>query len=108
MNKLIIDTLKPLGIPVSFQVYKGTATTYITFFEYNERPGLNADDKELQTNVYYQIDVWSKADYTSLVANAKRLLNEVGFSRINEFEQYEEDTGIYHRIIRIMNIKEVI
>ena len=31
----LLEALKELNIPVTFQVYKGTAKTYITFFEYN-------------------------------------------------------------------------
>mgnify|MGYP007062995591 CR=1 len=34
INKLIIDTLKPLNIPTVFIKYTGSATTYITFVEY--------------------------------------------------------------------------
>ena len=35
INKLIINALKPLKIPVSFQKYSGKAKDYITFHEYS-------------------------------------------------------------------------
>jgi hypothetical protein len=36
INSMILTTLKAVGVPVSFQTYKGSAPTYITFFEYNQ------------------------------------------------------------------------
>ena len=46
INKLIIDTLKPLKIPVSFQKHNGKAQTYITFHEYLESGEGYEDDEE--------------------------------------------------------------
>jgi hypothetical protein len=100
LNKLIIDTLSPLGVPVSFQRYTGTATTYITFFEFNQRPALNADDTEQNTQHSIQVDIWSKGDYTTLVQQVKDALNGVGFFRTSEAEFYEDDTKIFHKVIR--------
>ncbi|WP_044895962.1 tail completion protein gp17 [Bacillus alveayuensis] len=100
LNKLIMDTLSPLGVPVSFQRYTGTATTYITFFEFNQQSALNADDSEQNTQHSIQVDIWSKGDYTNLVQQVKNALNGVGFFRTSEAEFYEDDTKIYHKVIR--------
>jgi hypothetical protein len=100
LNKLIIDTLKPIGVPVNFQTYSGTATTYITFFEYSQQSALNADDEEQKTVHRIQVDVWSKGDYTSIVQQVKDLMNAAGFHRTTEIELYEPDTKIYHKVLR--------
>jgi hypothetical protein len=100
LNKLIIDTLKPIGVPVAFQTYSGTATTYITFFEYNQFSALNADDEEQQTAHFFQVDVWSKGDYTSIVQQVKDRMTAAGFRRTTETELYEPDTKIYHKALR--------
>jgi hypothetical protein len=100
LNKLIIDTLSPLGVPVAFHRYTGTATTYITFFEFNQRSAMNADDSEQNTQHSIQVDIWSKGDYTNLVQQVKNALNGVGFFRTSEAEFYEDDTKIYHKVIR--------
>lgn len=100
LNKLIIDTLKPIGVPVSFQTYSGTATTYITFFEYNQFSALNADDEEQHTAHFMQVDVWSKGDYTAIVQQVKQLMKQAGFRRTFETELYEPDTKIFHKVIR--------
>lgn len=105
MNKLIIDTLKPLNIPVGFQTYTGTATTYITFFEYLEKGEQFADDEEAETGHYIQVDVWSKGNYKAVVKQAKELLKQVGFMRKTENGFYESDTKIYHKAIRFFYIK---
>lgn len=100
INNLIISTLNSLNIPVSFQKYNGSETTYITFFEYLEQGELFCDDGEFTTGHYIQIDLWSKSDYTSILNQIKANLNNAEFKRISEHDLYEYDTQIYHRVIR--------
>lgn len=106
MNSLIITTLKSTGVPVSFQNYNGSATTYITFFEVVQNAAISADDTEIQTRFIYQIDVWSKGDYTNLVKQVKELLIARGFQRSVEGpEDYEPDTQLFHKPIRFSYVK---
>jgi uncharacterized radical SAM superfamily Fe-S cluster-containing enzyme len=100
MNQLVIETLKPLGVPVAFQKYKGTETTYISFSFYNEIPKLHADDVEKATGYYVQIDVWSKGDYSSLVDQVKTAMTASGFRKTSAADLYEKDTEMYHKAIR--------
>lgn len=100
INKLVIDTLKPLNIPVSFQRYNGTATTYITFFEYLQQGESYADNEEKLTGHYIQVDIWSKNDYSSIVDSVKTNMKNAGFRRTTETEIYENDTQIYHKSLR--------
>lgn len=106
INKLVIDTLKPLGIPVGFQKYSGKANTYITFHEYLASGEEFEEDQESFTGHYIQVDVWSKADYGILVKNIKVRLLEAGFKRMDEADFYEEDTGIYHKGMRFFYLEE--
>lgn len=107
INKLIIDTLKPLNIPVNFQKYTGTVSTYITFFNYLTQGEEFSDDQEIGTGHYIQVDVWSKGDYTTLVEEVKRLLREAGFIRKSEIDLYETDTQFYHKGLRFFYLREV-
>lgn len=107
INDLIKDTLKPLGIPIQFQWYCGKATTYITFSEYLGQGEGYADDEETETGHYIQIDVWSKSDYTEIVKQAKDLLKQAGFRRTYENEFYEDDTKIYHKVLRVFYLEEI-
>jgi hypothetical protein len=107
MNKLIMDTLKSLNIPVSFQKYTGSATQYITFFLYGEQGEAWADNLEKETGYYVQVDVWSKSDYTSLVASVTSAMTSAGFKRTYAADMYEQDTQVYHKAIRFNYFKEV-
>lgn len=106
INQLIINTLKPLNIPVVFQKYTGKAETYITFHEYLTAGEEYEDDEEILTAHYIQVDLWSKVDYTALVKEVKRLLINVGFKRINEVDLYEDDTKIYHKGLKFYYLEE--
>jgi hypothetical protein len=107
INKLIIDTLENIGVPVSFQRYLGTETTYITFFEYLQQGESYADNAEKNTGHYVQVDVWSKTDYIALRDSALAALKAARFSRVYETEFYEDDTKIFHKILRLFYLEEV-
>lgn len=106
LNKIIIDTLKPLNIPVGFQKHSGKSKTYITFHEYLETGEEFEDDEEAFTGHYIQIDLWSKDDYTDLVKQIKDLLNPVGFKRLDEVDLYEKDIGLYHKGMRFFYLED--
>lgn len=100
LNSLIMSTLTPIGVPVTFQTYTGAATTYITFFEYNQQGALFADDTEQETRYSVQIDVWSKGNYKNLVEQVRALMTSTGFIRNSEAELYEDDTKVFHKVFR--------
>lgn len=100
LNNLIISTLAPTGVKVSFQTYTGSDTTYITFFEYNQQGALFADDVEQNTRYSVQVDVWSKGNYKNIVEQVRELMTNVGFIRNSEAELYEDDTKIFHKVFR--------
>ena len=106
INKDILTALKDIGVPVSFQHYSGEADTYITFFTYLDKPEQHADDGELITGHYVQIDVWSKRDYTSLVKTIHQRMLNAGFTKQNFYDLYEQDLKIYHKAMRFF--KEVL
>lgn len=43
INKIVMDALKNIGVPVSFQTYSGKKDPYITFFTYLDRVEQFAD-----------------------------------------------------------------
>lgn len=100
LNSLIIATLTPTNVPVSFQKYSGSSTTYITFFEYNQQGALFADDLERETRHSIQVDIWSKGNYGALVEQVRILLTDAGFTRNSENEFYEDDTQTFHKVMR--------
>lgn len=111
LNELIRETLKPLNIPVARARYNQKAEIYIVFVEYNQASRMIADDEELVTKHFYQVDVFSKYDYDDLVDQVRKKLNRVGFKRMFESETYDEDMKMYRAIMRFNfenNIEKVI
>lgn len=106
LNKLIMDTLKPLGVPVSFMNYNNTASAYIVFNEYNQSPWLNADDEEKWTKHFYQVDIFSSGNYLQLAKDLKKLMKEAGFGRMFESETYDEDMKKFRKIFRFSYISK--
>ncbi|WP_078428766.1 hypothetical protein [Alkalihalobacterium alkalinitrilicum] len=100
LNNLIINILSPLGVPVSFAQYNNTADTYIVFLEYNQAPWLSADDQEMFTKHFLQVDVFSEGNYLQLVKDVKRLMKEAGFGRMFESETYDDEMEKFRKIIR--------
>lgn len=108
MNSKILKALSNVGVPVRFQHYEGTEETYITFFIYNDKTEINADDKDIITGYSIQVDVWSKTDYTKLVEKVHRSMIENDFMKDNFYDLYEDDTKTYHKAMRFYINKEVI
>lgn len=100
INNKVIEALKSLNVPVSFQKYNGKESTYITFFNYLEQGEQYADNEEKVTGYYIRIDVWSKNDYTELVENVKNAMKAAGFIRTSAADLFESDTKIYHKAMR--------
>jgi hypothetical protein len=100
INNKVIEALKSLNVPVSFQKYNGKQSTYITFFNYLEQGEQYADNEEKATGYYIQIDLWSKNDYTELVKSVKNAMKAAGFIRTSAADLFESDTKIYHKAMR--------
>jgi hypothetical protein len=107
LNSLIINTLKPLNVPVAFLNYTGTEKPYIRFYELDQRSALDADDEEQVSGHSIQLDIFHTGNYNSLVESVKNLLKSVGFRRTNEQDFYETDTNLYHKVIRFSYYEEV-
>lgn len=100
LNRLIMDTLRPLGVPVAKLRYNQNANTYITFMEYNQAGRMSADDEEIITKHFYQVDVFSNTDFTDLVNSVRQKLTDVGFRRMFESETFDEDMNMFRSIMR--------
>jgi len=106
MNSLIKSLLDPLGYPVSPGTNNNADETYIVFNEYNQASALNADDKEMFTKYFYQVDIFSSGNYLQLVKDVKRVMKAAGFGRMFESETYDTEMGKYRKIIRFSYISE--
>lgn len=106
INKLIMDTLRPVNVSVSFQKSSSTTFPYITFFEYLEQGEAYSDDVERNTGHYIQVDIWAKEDYTILAEQVILALEQAGFKRQSSQDLYESSSEIYHKAIRFFYFEE--
>ena len=58
VNKKIIDTLKPLGIPTYYMSTGKQSDKYITFSIYNEKDTDKFDNKNLSETYYITLNYW--------------------------------------------------
>lgn len=99
INSMVISALEPIA-PVGFHDYTGKATTYITFFTYNEKYGIVSDNEEQTSILSVQVDVHSKADkFEQTVRDVKKAMIKIGFVRTSEIELYLKDTKTYRKSI---------
>ncbi|MFB5557315.1 DUF3168 domain-containing protein [Bacillus cytotoxicus] len=72
----------------------------ITFFELDNRPDGFADNKERESEILFQIDIWSKNSTTAIHQKVNEVMKSIGFSRYAVADLYEEDTQIFHYAMR--------
>lgn len=90
------------SIPVSFLVYNGKATTYVTYQQIHADDALGADDDIVAYVDYYDFDIYSKGNYISIVEAIKSILKANGFTWQpikSSGDFYEPDTGYYHKTL---------
>lgn len=101
MNKLIINTLKPLNIPVKPSKHTGKEEPYIEFSKIIEQGSYFGDDEELETTYLYQLNLFGKGNLNSLEKEIVRLMKQAGFIRVANWDgPFENDTKLYHKIFR--------
>ncbi len=77
-------------------------TPYIEYEIFDENGEDYAENKEIATNYYIQIDIFSKGDYTDLENLIKEKMLNAGFERSMCADLYEEDTQFYHKAMRFI------
>lgn len=104
MTDLLVKTLREAtGLSVSLRHNTEKSDAYITYFEYLNQGEMFADDNEITTGRYYQIDIFCKYNYDKLVRKVEKALKEVGFMKRSQFDgPYEPDTGLYHKVLRYL------
>ena len=99
VNPLIISALTPLSLPVSPDVYSGSATSYITFNYADERPAFNADDTDILDETTVQVHYFTKGNPIANKKAIRKALRSAGFLIQSTSQLYENDTGYYHVVI---------
>jgi len=107
IKKLLKDTLSDneiINLLTEKKVYFLHANSpkppYIEYEIFDENGEEWAENKEIATNYYVQVDVFSKADYTDLENKIKEKMINAGFNRSMCADLYENDTQLFHKAMR--------
>lgn len=92
--------LQSIGIPIEHLFYQGKATTYAVYQIYNENGEAFAEDKEIETSYFIQVDIYSKEDLTDIYKQALDIMLSIGCYRKYSTEMYEPATKLNHKVIR--------
>jgi len=82
--------------------------THITFYFMSDEDIDFSEDTNEGEEYYIQVDIWSKRDCFKLKKKVKKLLKKAGFTYFAGNDQYEAETGIYHKAARFyftMNVE---
>lgn len=77
-------------------------TPYIEYEIFDEDGAAWEEGKEVSTNYYLQVDIFSKGDYTELENKIKKEMINASFERTGGADLYEEDTQLYHKAMRFI------
>lgn len=104
-NEMIMQALNGITttagelIPVSFMVYKGDKTTYITFQEVDKFPRLMADDECEYSAPRFDIDIYTKGNFIDILKEVKQRLINAGWTWVEDSQDmYEADTKYFHKV----------
>jgi hypothetical protein len=96
VNKLIIATLSPLGIPIEAAPYTGNELTYVIFNKADDIGVVFADDEPQIDQVSMQIHLFTPLNYLTLKKQIRSKLFKAGFTYPQVQERYEEDAKTNH------------
>jgi hypothetical protein len=100
------DLVNLLGGKRVYQIKAPNANEYprITFSEVNNIDSDYADDSAVSAEIRLQIDVWSKSNYSAIVARVNAIMESLGFTRYYSIDLYESDTDVFHKALRYLKI----
>lgn len=102
MNNLIEQIFADYSVPLAFVKYRGSEETYMTYQQTQIDTTYDAEDELLYYVDYYDIDVYSKANYLQIIEDVKNLMKQNGFRwqpDMSSGDLYEEDTRYFHKTL---------
>ena len=101
-NSEIETILAGLKVPVSYMFYEGSENTYITYQQESQENAFSGDDQVRGFVIFYDVDIYSKGNYESLIADVVKAFVGAGWvyqpSRVSP-DLYERDTKFFHKTL---------
>lgn len=102
MNETIEQVFEDYDVPVAFAFYEGHGEPYIVYSEMSMVNSLTGDNELLGYVSLYDFDVYSKGDYTQIIADVKARLKAAGFvwqPSMSSGDMYDYETGYFHKTL---------
>lgn len=98
INKYVLDTLKPLDIPVYYVARKEVNLPVVIFNVTGEKGFRYWDDEEQLVKYKVSINIFSRGNFIKYKNQIKDLMSKAGFKRTDIPECiYQEDSDIYNQ-----------
>lgn len=75
---------------------------YIEYEFYDEDGAVWEEGKEISTNFYLQVDIFSKGSFENLANIVKEKMINAGFERGKAADLYESNTKLFHKAMRFV------
>lgn len=116
MNSLIESlfsnfSVNGVTVPVFYMFYDGHLDPYITYMQTDADSAYAGDNEVLGYVDYYDIDIYSKGNYTDIVNAVIQIMVNGGFTyqpSRNSSDMYETDTEYFHKTLCFAIEREVI
>lgn len=107
INKLIVETLKPIGLPVYFAARGDVKPPLIMFNVTSERGKMYWDDEETATQYKVTINIFSRENLIPYKKEVLKRMKESGFIRTEIPEcDYQEDVELFNQPMFFCFIEE--
>lgn len=108
INSYVLNTLKPLDIPVYFVSRKEVSLPLVVFNVTGERSLEYWDDEEQSIKYKVSINIFSRGNYIKYKNQIKDLMKKAGFKRTDIPECiYQEDADIFNQPMFFEYIQEL-
>ena len=73
---------------------------YITYFELTNFDSEFSDDEATASSIEIQVDIWTKGNPQKIAEESDRTMTDLGYYRYGASDLYEDDTKIFHKVLR--------
>jgi len=97
-NQALVSLLS--GEKIYWLVAGDDELPYVTYFELANFDTDFSDDEAAANNIEIQVDVWTKGNPQKIAEEVNRTMVGLGYYRYGAADLYEDDTKIYHKVLR--------
>jgi hypothetical protein len=95
----VYNALTPLKYPVA-HLTRPKDLPGISYHFFNRRTSLHGDGLARREECQCQVDIWTRdGDAEAIGKKVRRAMSDAGFKRVRMHDDFERDTGLYHKII---------